>query len=279
MFRIEELLDLFRDDTEVIKIILSSYLLSQRENKELSDSVFQQLLLLKQIQPNIHIKINYKSSENSNYNPNENIIYLNGYFDETTFFHELTHLFSYCYSKFEIPQEYKDFKKKFHSSQMNHSRIISFLNLCKAEKQKIIKNAVPLELEKNEINQYLSNNDLQSDNDYFIICKIEDIIDSIYGGESYDRGLMYLKDNNSYLQKAPRSAGHGCDYFNKNGYDFEEIIADYQTIKMLAPNNQIFILLKQILGNKFVAFLEDRCEIINGKKVFGLDSNNNIIKK
>jgi hypothetical protein len=35
MFRIEELLDLFRDDTEVIKIILSSYLLSQRENKEL----------------------------------------------------------------------------------------------------------------------------------------------------------------------------------------------------------------------------------------------------
>ena len=40
----------------------------------------------------------------------------------------------------------------------------------------------------------------------------------------------YLKDNNSYLQKAPRSAGHGCDYFNKNGYDFEEIIADYQAI-------------------------------------------------
>ena len=27
-------------------------------------------------------------------------------------------------------------------------------------------------------------------------CKIEDIIDSIYGGESHDHGLMYLKDNN-----------------------------------------------------------------------------------
>ena len=63
MFRIEELLDLFRDDTEVIKIILSSYLLSQRENKELSDSVFQQLLFLKQIQPNIHIKIKMKTTE------------------------------------------------------------------------------------------------------------------------------------------------------------------------------------------------------------------------
>lgn len=273
MFRIEELLELFRYDPEVIKIILSSYLLSQRKNKELSDSVFQQLLFLKQIYPNIHIKINYKSSENSNYNPNENIICLNGDFDETTFLHELTHLFSYYYSKFEIPQEYKDFKKKFHSSQMNHSNIISFLNLCKAEKQKIIKSAVPLEQERNKINQNLSIND------YFIICRIEDIIDSIYAGESYDYGLKYLKDNNSYLEKSPRSAGHGCDYFNKTGYEFEEIIANYQAIKMLAPNNQIFILLENILGDKFVAFLEDRCEFINGKKVFELDHNNNIIKK
>jgi len=47
MFKIEELLDLFRHDTEVMKAILSAYEVSQKGNKELSDKVFKQLFFLK----------------------------------------------------------------------------------------------------------------------------------------------------------------------------------------------------------------------------------------
>lgn len=277
MYRIEELLDLFQNDTEVTKIILSAYSTSQKANQKLSDRVFMQLLFLKQVQPNLRIKVNYESNEDSNYNPNTNTIYLNGNFDETTFLHELTHFFSYSYFKFGIPEEYKKFKSSFFSTRENNSLVISLLNLLKKEKQKILKTETSLE-KINQINLNLINASFSKNNDYIVICRIEDIIDSIYSGESHDNGLRYIKDNNSYLQKSFKSSGHGCDYFNKNGYDFEEIIANYQTIKIIDPNNRLFILLKQILGDRFVSFLDDRCETINGEKSFKIDLNNNIKK-
>ena len=134
MFRIEELLKLFQNDQEVMEIIKSAYMISQRNNKELSDIIFQQLLFLKSIQPNLNIKINHELNCPSNYNPQTNTINLNGLFDETTFFHELTHLFSYYYEKFKTPHEYNHLKNKFLSSNENTSIIILFLNLCQKEK-------------------------------------------------------------------------------------------------------------------------------------------------
>ena len=123
------------------------------------------------------------------------------------------------------------------------------------------------------------NNSDQSTKEYSIICALEDIIDAIYSGKSHDYGLIYIKDNNSYLQKSSKSAGYGCNYFDKKGFEYEEIIANYQAIKILDPNNRLLMLLKQILGDRFVSFLDDRCKLINGEKIFTIDLNNNITKK
>ena len=277
MFRIEDLLNLFQDDVEVMKIISSAYVVSQRENKKISDSVFQQLLFLKSIQPNIYIKVNCYSNDASNYSSIENTIYLNGFFDEITFLHELTHLFSYYYSKFEIPQEYIYYKKNFLLDLKNISNVIFFLNFCKEEKQKFLKLTSPSEIEKNKIN--LSNDCLERKHDYSIICHIEDIIDSIYGGKSHDYGLTYIKDYNNFPQKSSKSAGHGCEYYTIPGNDFEEIIADYQAINLIAPQNDLFNIMKSILGDDFIAFLDNRCQMINGEKLIEQKIEDNTIKK
>ena len=66
MFKIEELLNLFKNN-EIKNIILSTYLFSQSQNKELSDDVFQQLFFLKSLYPNICIEVNYQVNDTSNY--------------------------------------------------------------------------------------------------------------------------------------------------------------------------------------------------------------------
>lgn len=63
MFKIEELLDLFRHDTEVMKAILSAYEVSQKGNKELSDKVFKQLFFLKLVQTDLQIEVNPRETE------------------------------------------------------------------------------------------------------------------------------------------------------------------------------------------------------------------------
>lgn len=276
MFNIDELLYFF-DDDNVKKIILSSYLISQRQNSKLSDIVFQQLLFLKRFHPELCIEIDYEKNKPSNYNPQTNRIELNGIFDETTFLHEVIHMFSYQYSQFVIPQEFYNFRNRFLSAPENESIIISFLNLCESLKEKNLKKSSSIEIQNN-INEDLDNTNIENDCDYFIICKIEDIIDSIYSGKSHTQGLIYIKDNNSYPKKSSKSAGHGCEYFEKTGYEFEEIIANYQAIKMIAPNNQLFLLLKQILGDDFVSFLDERCQLIIGQKPQIVENNNNVNK-
>ena len=151
--------------------------------------------------------------------------------------------------------------------------IISFLNLCKTKKEKI------LNRELYEINEEINTSSIENDNEYFIISKIEDIIDSLYSGKSHDYGLRSIKDNDSYVEKSEKSSGHGCEYFETTGYEFEEILANYQAIKLISPNNDLFLLLKQILGTSFIEFLEERCKKINGEQVDNLDINNNISKK
>lgn len=276
MFQIEELMNLFQDNQEAQKIIFRTYNITQKQNKKLSDTVFRQLQYLKTLNQSIQIKVNYESSEPSNFNLETNTIYLNGLFEETTFIHELTHMFSYYYSRFYLPEEYKSIKEKFHSDWDNDSTIISFLELCKKEKEKLLNSDLAKENEYNIKDVNINQN--QSKDNYFIIIKIEDIIDSLYGGKSHDQGLRYTKDNESYTEKSTQTAGHGCDYFSKTGYDFEEILANYQAIKMIAPNNDLFLLLKQILGKEFIVFLDERCRLINGVETFDIDINNNITK-
>lgn len=276
MFKIEELLNLFKNN-EIKNIILSTYLFSQSQNKELSDDVFQQLFFLKSLYPNICIEVNYQVNDTSNYNYMTNTINLNGTFDITTFFHELTHLFSFHYAKFVIPKEYYDFKSMFLSSDEFDSLVVLFLDLCKKEKQRILESQFSLEAQDN-VNKDLNNRLIETNCEYSIICKLEDIIDSIYSGKSHTSGLAYLKDNNNLPKKASKSAGHGCEYFNKTGYEFEEIIADYQAIKLIAPDNQLFMYLQQILGNDFISFLDNTCLLINGQSIIN-ERSNNINKK
>lgn len=274
---IEELVNLFGDG-DVAKIILSSYFMSQERNKKLSDAVFQKLQLLKMMYPNINIKINKNSNSPSNYNYIDNIIYLNGIFDESTFFHELTHLFSRLYFNFDIPKEYKDFQNKFLSSKNNLSLLVSFINLCKQEKERILKNTYSLESNDNINNNKpitpLPNNLIELS----IISKLEDIVDAITRGKSHDIGLHYEIDDNHTFRKTTKSAGHGCEYFDIPGREFEEIIANYQTINIIDPDNALFNILKTILGSEFINFLDNRCQLMNGCKII-LENNNNFHKK
>ena len=85
MLKIEELLNLFSDD-EAKKIILSSYMLSQKRNKELSNALFEHLFFMKLFYPNINIDVDYDSDDNSNYNPMTNTICLNGFLMKRHFF-------------------------------------------------------------------------------------------------------------------------------------------------------------------------------------------------
>lgn len=275
---IEELLNLFNDE-EVRKIILSSYFLSQEKNIELSNEVFQRLLFLKLTNPSISIKINKTLASTSNYNYFDNTIYLNGGFDEVTFFHELTHLFSRTCFNFDIPQEYNDFKNNFLSSKNNHSLLFSFIKLCKEEKKKNFERLGSRYSLKNSNNK---NNESIASNASFpielsIISHLEDIVDAIVGGESRDLGLHYEISENYIIQKNATSAGHGCEYFAIPGNEFEEIIANYQSINLIDPNNELFNILKLILGSEFISFLDNRCQIMNGRKI-ELENNNNIHK-
>lgn len=275
---IEDLLILF-DDEEAKKIILSSYFLSQEKNNELSDSVFEKLLFLKIMYPEISIQINRNSSALSNYNYDENTIYLNGTFDEITFFHELTHLFSRQQFNFAIPMEYDNFKKEFLLSKNNHSLLFSFVELCKSKKQEIL-NTSQIDFVQN--NNYIKNNNevitcLPNINEFSVISHLEDIVDALVSGKSHDLGLYYEIDSNHIGQKATRSAGHGCKYYMVPGAEFEEIIANYQAINLIDPQNELFNILKSILGDDFISFLDNRCQQMNSSKIT-IENNNNIRK-
>lgn len=95
MFNLGDLLELFEDE-EIKNILSSSYYLSQKNNKELSDSFFNRLLSLKTNDPDIKIiydPSNYDPSKDmSCFIPGEKTIYLTE-LSIGTFFHELTHLF------------------------------------------------------------------------------------------------------------------------------------------------------------------------------------------
>ena len=275
---IEELLSLFGDE-EVRKIILSSYFLSQEKNKELSDTVFEKLFFLKTIYSEISIKINRKSNSPSNYNHSEKTIYLNGMFDELTFFHELTHLFSRQQFNYAIPVEFDKFKNEFLLSKNNRSLLFSFIELCKLKKQKLFNSSQIDFVHNNYIKNSAEIINCSTDivTEIIVIRHLEDIIDALMDGKSHDLGLYYEIDSNHIVQKATPRAGHGCEYYAVPGAEFEEIIANYQAINLIAPQNELFNSLKSILGEDFIVFLDNRCQQMNGSKIT-IENNNNILK-
>ena len=267
---IEELVELFSD--ERIKLLLAkSYWKSQGKNKKLSDDIFEQLFNLKILYPNIDML--YDSTiERSFFSPVEGKIYMK----ETSsyvFLHELTHLLSYYKDKFQLPEEYQKFKATFLSNPNNHSDVISLLKTCKEKKERILSEQLDLDNNKNIDKEDSSN----QDDEIRIITCIEDIIDAIYDGTSYDMGLRHVKDDKSLMEKAPKTPGHGCDYYQKKGYQFEEILANYQAINALDPNNQMFSMLKTIIGPEFTRFLDRRCQKINQPSK-NIEINNNKIR-
>ena len=281
MFKLEDLLSLFPNkDTK--EILVYSYRLSQEKDKVLSDSVFEQFLLLKKQNPSINIILD-TTKERSYFSPNENIIYINNLSIET-FFHELTHLLSYNYLRFQIPVEYYSFKRNFLSNSDNTSLIVQFLNLCKRKKEELFQKLNNKNIDINSIITLSEMNNVKQEpqrpqsSQLNLIGKIEDIIDSIYGGQSFSYGVTSIKDNNSNAMKAKKTAGHGCEYFSDSSNQFEEILADYQAIRLTDPNNKLFVLLKNILGTDFISFLDQRCNEICGQ-LFKTEMDNNIFKK
>lgn len=267
MFKIENLLGLFsKDDTK--EILSCSYSLLKDKDKDLSDGVFEHLLLLKIANPKINIILD-TTKEKSFFDFKENVIYLNNLSIET-FFHELTHLFSYNFSHFEVPKEYYLFKNNFTLSTENANLMIKLLNLCKKKKLDFFEQN---DFEKKLIST-INNNQMENitsvpqSTQFDIIGRIEGIIDAIYDGQSFTQGLCFIKDNNSIAIKSKKASGHGCKYFYDTGYQFEEILADYQAIKLTDPNNDLFALLKEIIGDKFVSFLDQRCREMCGYLIF-----------
>ena len=262
MFKIEDLLSLFPNE-KTREMLVYSYFLSQEKDKDLSDSVFEQLLLLKSMNPRINIILD-SAKEKSYFSPTENIIYINDLSIET-FFHELTHLLSYNYLRSQIPNEYYSFKKSFMENQDNPSLIVQFLDLCKRKKAEFFQRFNSESIDDYSIKTLNEISNVQQEpqcSQLNLIQMIEDIVDSIYDGQSFTQGLVSIKDNNSIASKAPKTAGHGCEYFSNSGNQFEEILADYQAIKLTDPNNELFISLKNILGPEFITFLDQRCNEI-----------------
>ena len=93
---------------------------------------------------------------------------------------------------------------------------------------------------------------------------------------SHDLGLCYEIDSSHNIQKTIETAGHGCKYYAIPGFELEEIIANYQSINLIDPDNELFNLFKSILGSDFISFLDNRCQQMNsnGKNI----ENNNILK-
>ncbi len=276
MLKIEDLLSLFPNEN-IKEMLVYSYYLSQEKNKDLSDSVFGQLLLLKSINPSINIILD-SAKEKSYFSPTENIIYINDLSIEK-FFHELTHLLSYNYLRFQIPNEYYSFKRNFMANPDNTSLIVQFLDLCKRKKTEFFQRFSSESISES-IKDYKMNNVHQEPqcSQLDLISMIEDIVDSIYDGQSFIQGLASIKDNNTIASKAQKTAGHGFEYFSNSGFQFEEILADYQAIKLTDPNNELFVLLKNILGTEFISFLDQRCNEICGQ-ISKIEMNINISKK
>ena len=72
MFKIENLLDIFPDQN-IKELLLRSYFLSQEQNKELSDRIFDQFLLLVTQNQSINIVFDV-SKENSYFDQGKNVI-------------------------------------------------------------------------------------------------------------------------------------------------------------------------------------------------------------
>lgn len=154
--------------------------------------MFEQLLFLKTINPNINIIID-TTIERSNYNYNNNTIYLNNLSVET-FFHELTHLLSRAYSRFEVPNEFVEFKTKFLSSPDNKGLMIKFLALCEKEK---LKSYEKKDFLNNNINGISIDSTLRQSKptQIGIIDYIEDIIDAIYNGKPQENIVKPIPSN------------------------------------------------------------------------------------
>lgn len=278
MFKIDELLDLFQDE-KIRKMLAYSYCLSQEKDKELSDSVFKQFLLLKKMNPNINVILDL-TKEKSCFRCNENTIYMNN-LSAVTFFHELTHLLSYNYSMFQIPYEYYFLKENFLADPSNKSNIMLILDLCKSKREELVqslKNRILDRYKNITINEMDIFYQEPYDYQYDLIGNIEDIIDALYDGRSHSYGLVNITDINEIAIKAQKTSGHGCEYFSEKSFQFEEILAEYQTIKLIDPKNEIFFLLKKLLGTEFISFLEHRSNEICGKTP-KIEFNNNISKK
>lgn len=261
-FNIDYLIGLFSNQ-KVKDIILKSYKLSQIENKELSDLVFNQLMLLK-LYEKLDIVLTDKDADRDCFVPSKNVIALNEDCSEFVFFHELTHALSYSYHRFFIPKEFARFKRDATENKLNFSFLINDIEMKKYETIfTAVKDDDDFKKKLKEIDSLVKLDNKTATEGclkILVMAGIEDIIDALFDGEAFDRGLHHSANMDSIIVKSLHSSsGHGCKYFRDSKYNFEEILANYQAIKLVDPDNMFFAQLKFLLGEEFVSFLDEYC--------------------
>lgn len=175
------------------------------------------------------------------------------------FFHELTHLLHHRQLGFRVPKKFGEIKSDIISDESKMNDFVDYMNYLSESKGKRNEKLTYKLKKNNEIKIDDSQEVMDRDDiEYRCISCLEDIVDSIYDGRSYDRGLCYIKDNNSLPKKTRKSAGHGSEYFEIQDYDFLEIIANYAAISIMAPDLEEFSILKEIMGEEMTDLLDEQ---------------------
>lgn len=235
------------------EVLTTAYMISQVQNKALSDLFFYNLLVIKEIDPSFNIVID-ENSQKSYFDANKNIVCLK---DTTflTFFHELTHAFSFKKNHFITPVEFYSLQERLLNSK-HLKAFILFLNDIQYLKNELINSynqAIHTNIDTNEIRKLK------------IYNAIEDILDAISDGAIVKDGLMSIDAKNQVNSfKLKGTFGHGSDYYQKTNYQFEEILANYLAIKLLEPNDKYFLILQSLIGEEFIKFLDRKiCDVCN----------------
>lgn len=265
---------------EVNNIILNAAKMTKNVNY---DGWPDKLLYLIQMYPNINI-IYDENLENSYYLPREHTIYLNAT-SSTVFLHELTHMFHHLESNYYVPESFE----QLINISCKEPLIADFANSLNEHKRSIIKSKSSA-LDKKNYNLNLNNynkinylflTNMNMDNDMIEINLdelMQDILDALVKGKGFDQGITYIKDNNFLAKKSGKICGHGVDYYKRPNSIYKEILANYATLTLIAPNYEYFAGLKLILGTPLVELLDKEVSKYFPSNIEKVENNNNIKK-
>ena len=250
-------IDLYSDcSKEVLELIVRSFSYAALNDKEYALKEYEYLCNIKECFPSFRIEIDEKK-DRAYFDSLHSVIVLPKYDFATNlcdFFHELTHAFHYYQNGLATPEGFYYLYNQLNNDNDFHKRCVDIINFFYQQKNVLREQLFEMENKslKKEMSEY--NN---------ILCELrciqmfEDIIDSLTKGTSSDKGLCFIKDENSFVEKSNVSAGHNSDYYQNQDNIFIEIIAEYSAIRKTEFKDKFFQLLGYVLGNEFMLFLEE----------------------